>query len=343
MSNDLHRDAYSVLLPAFAGLNLDEPTRRFLDSGGISVLLGESRAEYVARKMSSARVVAETTHQFRRLADEVATRIGRPPLVAVDHELGGIQRLHRLAPALPTTEQAHQLSAEEIEHRCSLTATAARAMGVNLFLAPIVDVVTGLNPWLHNRNLGPDAFEVSRIASAYVRGVQAAGVAATAKHFPGHAITENDPAILEAQVPGERRDLQAGLSVFRDVIASGVKAVMTGPAVVPVIDASQSSSTSRSVLDLLRNELGFGGLIISDDLDAPSILRGRRIEDAAVAALVAGAHLLLVSSEAGLDNIAAAIVRAVETGALSQAHVTYAAEKVRTLAREFHAESSAPR
>lgn len=341
MSNDLHRDAYAVLLPAFAGLTLDDPTRRFLDSGGVSVLLGESRAEYVTRQMSAERLAAETTHQFRLLADDVAARIGRPPLVAVDHELGGIQRLQGLASALPTTEQAHRLSADEIAQQCHLTATAARTMGVNLFLAPIVDVVTGPNPWLHNRNLGPEAREVSRIACAYVRGVQTAGVVAAAKHFPGHAITENDPALLEAHVPGTLRELETGLSVFRDVIASGVKAVMAGPALVPSIDALESASTSRNVINLLRNELGFSGLIISDDLDAPSILRGKRIEDAAVASLVAGAHLLLVSSEAGLDSIAAAIVRAVKTGVLSQEHVTHAAEKVRALAREFHTGSDA--
>ncbi|PUA18435.1 glycoside hydrolase family 3 N-terminal domain-containing protein [Glaciimonas sp. PCH181] len=343
MSNDLHRDAYAVLLPAFAGLNLDDPTLRFLDSGGVSVLLGESRSEYVARKMSAERSTSETAQQFRQLVDEVTARIGCPPLVAVDHELGGIERLHRLVPALPTTEQAHRLNALEIERHCHLTAAAAREIGVNLFLAPIVDVVTGINPWLHNRNLGPEASEVSRIACAYVRGIQTAGVVATAKHFPGHHITENDPALLEAHVPGTRHDLEAGLSVFKDVIASGVKAVMAGPALVPAIDALESSSTSKNVINLLRNDLGFSGLIISDDLDAPSILRGKRIEDTAVASLVAGSHLLLVSSEAGLDSIVAAIVRAVETGVLSQEHLTNAAKKVRALAREFHAKSSVPR
>ncbi|MGH8783167.1 glycoside hydrolase family 3 N-terminal domain-containing protein [Paraburkholderia sp.] len=338
MSNDLSRDAYAVLLPAFAGLTFDDPTRRFLDSGGVSVLLGESREEYVNRSMSAARRQAESAQQFRRLADEAAARAGQPPLVAVDQELGGILRLHTLVPPLPSAEEVHLLETSNIEHHCRVMAAAARALGVNLFLAPIVDVVTGPNPWLHGRALGANPQEVSRIACAYVRGVQAASVAATAKHFPGHAVTENDPALLEAHVPDVPHALQTGLDVFKDVIASDVKAVMTGPALIPTLDTLESASTSRAVLDLLRNQLGFNGLVISDDLDAPSILRGRRVEDTAVAALAAGAHLLLVSSEAGLDSIAAAIVDAVERGVLDHAHVTEAARKVRALARELHVE-----
>ncbi|MDB6142218.1 MAG: glycoside hydrolase, family 3 domain protein [Pseudomonas sp.] len=332
MSNELNRAAYSVLLPAFADLNLDDNVRRYLQRGGVSLLLGESREEYLARDMGAARKQAESKVHFSSLIEQATRCAEGPVLIAVDQELGGIQRLHRLVPDMPTRNQLKDLSADAIEQRCFEMAKAARAFGITLFLSPIVDVVTGANPWLHNRHLGPDAREVSRISCAFIRGVQRAGIIATAKHFPGHYLTEQDPAIAEATVSGPFERLSENLEVFRDVIASGVKAVMPGPAVFPAIDQQHSASTSAKVIGLLRDTLQFDGLIISDDLDAVSILRGNSIEATAVAALSAGAHLLLISSGAGLDQIVGAIVAAVEEGRLDRRQLLTAASTVRALA-----------
>jgi len=336
MSSELHRAAYSVLLPAFGDLQLDDTVRRFLSRGGVSILLGETRDEYVGRDMSVARKGAESAADFIDIAREAASLAGAPVLIAVDQELGGIERLHRLVPAVASRNQLHDLSAPEIEQRCFAMAGVARELGVNLFLAPIVDVVTGANPWLHNRHLGADPVEVSRVSCAFIRGVQRAGVIATAKHFPGHYITETDPAIAEATVPGPLALLHDNLEVFKKVIATGVQAVMPGPAVFPAIDPDHSASTSAKVIGMLRDTLGFSGLIISDDLDAVSILRGNSITDTAVASLAAGAHLLLVSSESGLDAIAESIVAAVHEGALDRQILLDAATRVRELAVANH-------
>ncbi|MFY1663283.1 glycoside hydrolase family 3 N-terminal domain-containing protein [Pseudomonas sp. Pseu.R1] len=333
MSSELQRAAYAVLLPAFAGLELDETVRRYLNRGGVSILLGETREEYLARNMSFERRRTETHAHFTGIADAAAVCAGAPILVAVDQELGGIQRLHRLVPGLPSAQALTHLSAEEIEARSYEMASAARVMGVNLFLAPIVDVVTGSNPWLYQRNLGPDPAEVSRIACAFIRGVQLAGVIATAKHFPGHHQTEHDPTEALASVPDSAEDFAQGLKVFREVIAAGVQAIMPGPAVFPALDPERSASTSEKVIGLLRGRLGFEGLIVSDDLDAVSILRGNSLAVTAVNALRAGAHLLLVSSESGLDALAQSIVQAVENGQLAEAQLLAAAEKVRGAAR----------
>jgi beta-N-acetylhexosaminidase len=130
--------------------------------------------------------------------------------------------------------------------------------------------------------------------------------------------------------------LHDNLEVFKQVIATGVKAVMPGPAVFPALEPEHSASTSSTIIGLLRDTLGFDGLIISDDLDAVSILRGNSITDTAVASLSAGAHLLLVSSESGLDAIAAAIVAAVDAGVLDRRVLLAAAFKVRALANATH-------
>ncbi|WP_392888750.1 glycoside hydrolase family 3 N-terminal domain-containing protein [Pseudomonas migulae] len=343
MSSELHRAAYSVLLPAFGDLNLDDTVRRYLSRGGVSLLLGETREEYVSRDMSPARKGAESQAQFIDIARQAASLAGAPILIAVDQELGGIERLHQLVPAVASREQLRDLDAQEIETRCFEMARVARSLGVNLFLAPIVDVVTGANPWLVNRHLGADPVEVSRVSCAFIRGVQRAGVIATAKHFPGHYVTEQDPAIAEATVPGPLELLHDNLEVFKEVIATGVKAVMPGPAVFPAIDPDHSASTSSKVIAVLRDTLGFGGLIISDDLDAVSILRGNSITDTAVASLAAGAHLLLVSSESGLDAIAEAIVAAVHDGALDRQVLLDAASKVRELAAANHEQQHSSR
>ena len=338
MSNELQRAAYAVLLPAFAGLELDDNVRRYLSRGGVSILLGETRDVYLARNMSFERRRAETSAHFIGIAEQASACAGAPVLVAVDQELGGIQRLHHLVPGMPTAKALKEMTTEDIEARSYEMASSARVMGVNLFLAPVVDVVTGVNPWLHNRNLGPDPAEVSRIACAFIRGVQRAGVIATAKHFPGHYQTEHDPAVAQARVPGPLEALEDGLDVFRQVIAAGVQAIMPGPAVFPALDPEHSASTSQKVIGLLRDSLGFDGLIVSDDLDAVSILRDNSIADTAIAALRAGAHLLLVSSEAGLDDIAHAIVDAVETKGLDRNLVLDAAKKVRSMAQASRAQ-----
>jgi beta-N-acetylhexosaminidase len=332
MSSELHRAAYSVLLPAFGDLRLDDNVRRYLSCGGVSILLGETRDEYVGRDMSPARKDTESRTDFVNIAREAASLAGAPVLIAVDQELGGIERLHQLVPAVAFREQLKDLSTRDIEQRCFEMASVARGLGVNLFLAPIVDVVTGANPWLHNRHLGADPVEVSRVSCAFIRGVQRAGVIATAKHFPGHYVTETDPAIAEATVPGALELLHDNLEVFKEVIATGVQAVMPGPAVFPAIDPDHSASTSSKVIGVLRDTLGFSGLIISDDLDAVSILRGNSITDTAIASLASGAHLLLVSSESGLDAIAESIVAAVHDGVLDRQILLDAAFKVRELA-----------
>ncbi|WP_244119343.1 glycoside hydrolase family 3 N-terminal domain-containing protein [Burkholderia gladioli] len=335
--NPLLEDAHAVLLPAFAGLSLDDAVLRHLDGGGLSVLLGERREEYLGRRMSAERQANESAGQFRRLTETARRRAGRATIVAVDQEPGGIQRLHRLVPALPDAGEARVLSSAEIERRAAATARAARELGVNLFLAPIVDLVTGANPWLEGRHAGSDPARVAHLACSFVRGVQAAGVAATAKHFPGHPVTELDPALHEAVVPASLAALQPGIGVFREMIAAGVKAVMAGPALVPAIDDVEPSSTSRETLAYLRGPLAFDGLVISDDLDAPGILRGRSVAAAAVASLAAGADLLLVSSEAGLATITASIVAAVERGALPRERLADAARRVRAFASELDA------
>jgi beta-N-acetylhexosaminidase len=218
------------------------------------------------------------------------------------------------------------MAATRLAEECS-------ALGVNVVLSPIADVVTGSNPWLEARTVSSDVSTVSRIATAFVHGLQSSGrVAATAKHFPGHPLVALDPALHETSiVEATRSELEPSLDVFRAVIDAGVRVIMTGPTLVPAFDTDHAASRSADIVHFLRTDLGFGGVILSDDLDAPGILRGSSVEQAAIDALTAGIDWLLVAGTPNLPDLVAAVANAVTMEHLSSARVHAAAQAVRTL------------
>jgi beta-N-acetylhexosaminidase len=325
--------ARSVLLPVASSDGLSQFDHDFLRGGGRALLLGESREEYVARAMSDARREAETGEWFSTLTTEAAQSADAPILIAIDQELGGIQRMHDLVTPLPTAAEASWLDSEAIRAAARLLATELAQLGVNFCLAPVVDVVVEPTPWLDGRTLGTDPAEVGRIAAAYIAGLQATGrVAATAKHFPGHRRVAVDPALAEAVLESTRVELETDLKPFRLAIQAGTRAVMLGPTLVPAIDALEPSSTSSHAVALLRDELGFSGVIVTDDLDEPSIARGRSVPAAAIDALRAGADLLLISGGEQIEQVAQTIAGAVETGALDASRLEQARARVAALA-----------
>jgi beta-N-acetylhexosaminidase len=177
---------------------------------------------------------------------------------------------------------------------------------------------------------------VGRIAAAFVRGAQGEGVAATAKHFPGHHRVDTDPfGDPSVRVPGSRADLEPGLAPYRAVITAGVKAVMTGPVPTDGMDPDQPSSTSPVAVRALREEFGFGGLIISDDIDLPGTMRGRNLAEVAIAGIAAGVEPLLLAA-AQAETIATALAEAVRSGRIAPTRLARAADAVRRLARDVN-------
>jgi beta-N-acetylhexosaminidase len=325
--------AASVLLPATDASALPPGLEGFLRAGGRSVLLGESRAEYVARRMDDDRRARETPERFRALTAAAGAAAGAPCLVALDQELGGIQRAHALVPALPSAAEAASLPDDALLAACGRTARGLRELGVGLVLGPVVDLVDGPQPWLDGRHHGADAAHTARLAARFVRAFEAAGVATCPKHFPGHRGLTTDPAVDEiAVVPASRAALVADLAPFRAALWAGASAAMVGPATVPALDPDLPALLSPAVVGLLRGELGFGGLVVSDDLDAASVLRGRTLAEAAVAALRAGNDLLLVSAENDLPALVEALVAGVVRGDLPAGRLAAAARRVAALA-----------
>ena len=331
------RDARAVFLPAIDDVTLPQHIVDHLAGGGTSVLLGESREEYVNRRMSEARRSTETREWFTSMTERIHEAAGGHALIAVDQELGGIQRLHDLTTPLPSATEAAAADGATIEAVASDLAAECRELGVNVVLSPIVDVLSGPNPWLERRTLSGDADVVRWIASAFVQGLQASGrVAATAKHFPGHPSVPLDPAIDEQSVvEADTSGLQPTRDAFQAVIEAGVRVVMVGPTLVPSMDQGRAASRSGVIVDALQRDHGFDGVVLSDDLDQLGVLRGDTMEHAAVDALNAGIDWLLVAGTSQLPGLVTSVADAVDDGRIERPRLSNAAEKVRALAHDL--------
>jgi len=197
-----------------------------------------------------------------------------------------------------------------------VTAVEARALGIHVPFAPVVDVNNNpANPIINSRSFGEDPQSVARMGAAFVRGVQDYGAVATAKHFPGHGDTETDSHMELPVIGVDRARLDSvELVPFRAAIRAGVGAVMTAHLAVPELTGSRTTpaTLSRPILtDLLRRELGFRGLVFTDALDMDGIDRNFERGEVAVGAVEAGADVVLmppepeVALQALLDAVAA--------------------------------------
>jgi beta-N-acetylhexosaminidase len=210
-------------------------------------------------------------------------------------------------------------------------------MGFNLNFAPVLDVNTEAeNPVIGDRAFGSDARTVMRFGVAYVRGLQAANVLACGKHFPGHGDTRLDshkdlPVVTH---PRQRLD-QVDLPPFRAAIGAGIAAVLTAHVVYEQIDPGVPATLSRSICaSLLRAELGFEGVLFSDDLEMKAIAARYAIEEAAVEAVWAGCDALLIcSDEEAQARVHEALVRAAEKDPRFLERCTQAATRVLRLRR----------
>lgn len=336
MAFTLSENARAVLLPAFDGTTLPDATREFLDQGGISILIGESRAEYVARRMSDDRRRAEAPEAFRRITDEARQRAGLL-LTAVDQEMGGICRLHDMVPQFPLCADLPATNPAVIEALTEAIAADAAAMGVNVFLSPVLDVVAGKNAWLQGRTWSTDPEVISILSAAYIRGAQRGGVAATGKHFPGFSSVTADPAMDPSAVSlADAATIEAGLTPFRAAIAAGVEMIMVGPAIVTALDAQKPALRSKKIVQKLKRDLRFPGIVMADDLDSQATMRGDAVAQVAIDALNAGCDFLLLADIGNqLEDVSNAIIAAANAGHISAEALSVSADKLRTLAAKY--------
>lgn len=325
-------DVDRCFLAGIRGRTLDPETRCWVREGLGGVIL-------FARHFDSV-------EEARQLADELRA-VREDVLVAVDEEGGDVTRLeHRSGSRWPGNlalgrfgdPDATRAIANEI-------GLLARAAGVNLDLAPVTDVNDNpANPVIGTRSFGSDPATVSAHAVAFVQGLQKAGVAACAKHFPGHGATSADSHLALPELRTSEEELRnVHLPPFEAAVDAGVATIMTAHVTYHALDELPATVSARLLRGLLRQELGFTGVVVSDALEMAAIRSGIGMERGALEALRAGVDLLCIDADPSLqrrvrDSCASA---AGEDPALA-ASLAASAERVLTLAQRFPADGRGP-
>jgi beta-glucosidase-like glycosyl hydrolase len=265
----------------------------------------------------------------RALTEELHRRSRHPLLIASDLERGAGQQFVGATP-LPPAAALGSLGEDETSRRAGeLTAREARSVGVNWIYAPVADVdLEPENPIIGSRAFGTRAESVAMHVAAWVRGCTAGGALSCAKHFPGHGRTVGDSHIERPCVNAPREDLEVDLVPFRAAVEAGVDSLMTAHVCYPALDPSGAPATlSPPILDgLLRGEMGFGGLVVTDALIMEGLTEGITEAEGAVLAMAAGCDVLLYPEK--LDEVIAAVERAVDEGRLPRARVDEALERI---------------
>ncbi len=243
----------------------------------------------------------ESPEQLRELVGRLhdAAPRGCPLVVAVDQEGGRVQRLRAPWTEWPPLRALGALDRlEETRRFGAALALELADLGVDLDFAPCVDVDTNPdNPVIGDRSLGPDPERVARHGAVLVEALQAAGVAACAKHFPGHGDTAVDSHLALPRLSHDLDRLRAvELVPFRAAVRAGVASVMTAHVLLPALDPDRPATLSSRVLGLLRKDLGFEGLVFSDDLEMGALAGFGSPAELACAAVGAGADAVLFCS-----------------------------------------------
>ena len=330
MSTELERLASSCILPGFEGPVVPDWVRRRLAEGLGGVVLYAWNVE--------------SRDQLRALTDDL--RSERHDLViAIDEEGGDVTRLEAATgSSYPGNGALGVVDDVELTERVAAAIGAELAgVGVNLDFAPVADVNTNAqNPVIGIRSFGSDGDLVASHVAAFVRGLQGSGVAACAKHFPGHGDTALDSHLALPVV--DELDTRA-LVPFRAAIEAGVQSIMTAHIVVRSVGEGPATMNREILDDLLRGDLGFTGLVVTDALEMKAISSGVGVEEGAVRAIAAGADALCLGHDLFDESVVAvrrALVQAVRSGRLSEERLVDAAARVRRLCSWTHEREQAP-
>jgi beta-N-acetylhexosaminidase len=319
---EVPRDVYGCLLARFDGPQPPGWLRDWLDRGLAGVLL-------MAGNVTSPGQLRSLTSRLCEHNPQV--------LIAADEEGGIVTRVEaRTGSSYPGNAALGAIDDVAVTRQVAASIGAMLAdRGVSVDLAPVADTdANPANPVIGVRSFGARPDRVAAHTAAFVRGLQAAGVAACAKHFPGHGRTDADSHLELPAVAATLSELTAtDLVPFGAAIAAGVRAVMTAHVLFPAIDTVPATLSRRLLHDVLRTELGFDGVVVTDALEMAAIGDGADRADGAVAALAAGADLLcLPASAAAQERARDTVAAAVRDGGLARSRLADAAGRVAGLA-----------
>lgn len=308
-----------LLMFGFSGTKVSPFIEEFVSKHNLGGII------HFTRNIESSEQLANLNQELQNLAKQSPGGVGL--LIGTDQEGGTVARLTNSETVAPSAMALGAINNESITEKvCETAGAELLATGINMNFAPVVDVNSNpLNPVIGVRSFGEDAANVARLGSAAVRGYQK-HVAAVVKHFPGHGDTDVDSHLALPIVYHKRERLdKVEWLPFKEAIAQDVMGIMTAHVVFPAVEPTPglpSTLSHRVLTGLLREEMGFEGLIITDCMEMAAIQKTYGTVDAAVMAIEAGADLVLISHTEELQRQAfAAIIAAVKSGRISEERI----------------------
>ncbi len=280
----------------------------------------------------------ESYEQLRDLCQNLTRLIlnetGRVPLIMSDEECGGVSRIGHIAAPTPCAMATGATGDPENAYMLGrITGEELRACGINMAIGPVLDCFSNPdNSVIGNRSFGTDPQQVTKFGLAYMRGLEEAGVFPCAKHFPGHGDTAVDSHLAVPVVEKTEEAFRSTeLVSFKAAVEAGVEAIMTAHVILPAIDPARVPSTvsKRIMTGLLREELGFEGLLLTDGMEMNAVMALYGIEEGCRRALDAGCDICLVCHSAQqAASTMEYLGKAVENGTLDRAVIEERAARV---------------
>jgi beta-N-acetylhexosaminidase len=282
----------------------------------------------------------ESPQQVARLCFDIQNRAKRPVLIAVDQEGGRVMRLRSGFTSIPSMRALGSTDDENLARQVGqVLARELQAVNIHMDLAPVMDVDSNpANPVIGDRSFSADPDLVSRMGCALLKGLQSSGVAACAKHFPGHGDTSKDSHFDLPRLPHPLSRLEkVELPPFQSAISAGVSAIMTAHVIFEALDPAHPATISHAVLTrLLRQKMGFDGVIISDALEMKAISAHFPIDEVAVKGANAGLDLLAICENPDLQNQAIdALALATERGIVPWKQIERANRRIDRLMKQY--------
>ena len=322
----LERAVAAMFAVGFDGKTVTPALEKLLDRGVSAVAL-------FSRNVESPRQVA-------RLCFDIHQRAGRPILIAVDQEGGRVARLREGVTPIPSMRALGATQDEKLaENIGRLVAAELRAVNISMNFAPVMDVDSNpANPVIGDRSLGADSALVAKLGAALIRGLQGGGVAACAKHFPGHGDTSQDSHFDLPRLPHEMSRLQqVELPPFASAVDAGVSAIMTAHVLFEAIDRENPATLSPGVItQLLRGKMNFPGVVFSDALEMKAIANHFSIEEVVLRGANAGIDLLAICENPDLQHQAIdALLASAAAGQVGQVEIKRANRRIERLIRQY--------
>jgi len=316
------------------GPTLDADTRRMiteLKAGGLFLPTGG---------LQEPEQVHRLTKEMQQTSLENGS--GLPLFITADFVAGAGCKLRSGAVHFPKNRAIGAGGDERLAYESGkITAEESLAMGVNFNYSPVVDINNNPhNPVIGMHSFGEDKETVSTLANAVIRGYQEHGMIATAKHFPGHGDTSVDSHEDLPVLPFDRERLDSfELVPFKEAISAGVDAIMVGHIAVPALDPTltPASLSYELVTKLLREELQFKGLIVTDGLSMKGVMNKYSMEEACVLSLLAGTDILLATTSSYEESasVLEAVIAAVESGRISEARIDESVKRIMEMKKKY--------